>query len=128
MDMYIWTDLFITAFNNTDMTVLCKYITPQWRCVRDMASQITGNSTVVFRLNKGGIKAQHYWPFGRGIHRQSIIIIVIIIIIINIIILIIIIIIVNIIVIINIIITPPLSGRRVSGTQAQWWGLEQATT
>ena len=64
-DGQIWTNLFITAFNNTDMTVLHKYITSQWRCVRDMASQITGNSTVVFRLNKGDIKAQHYCPFLR---------------------------------------------------------------
>ena len=49
---YIWTNLFITAYNNTDMTVLRKYITSQWRYVRDMASQITRNSTVVFRLKK----------------------------------------------------------------------------
>ena len=69
-DGHIWTNLFITAFNNTYMTVLRKYITPQWRYGRDMASQITGNSTVVFRLNKGDTKAhQHYWPFVRGIHR-----------------------------------------------------------
>ena len=59
------------------MTVLRKYITSQWRYMRDMVSQITGNSTVVFRLNKGDIRAQHYWPFVRGIHRYLIIIIII---------------------------------------------------
>ena len=68
------------------MTVLHKYITSQWCYARDMASQITGNSTVVFRLNKDDIKAQHYWPFVRGIHRYLIIIIIIIIIIVFIII------------------------------------------
>ena len=67
-DGHIWTNLFITAYNNTNMTVLRKYITSHWRYVRDTASQITGNSTVVFRLNKGDIKVQHYWPFVRGIH------------------------------------------------------------
>ena len=72
-DEHIWTNLFITAFSNTN-TVLRKYITSQWRYARDMTSQITGNSTVVFRLNKGDIKAQHYWPFVRGIHRYIIII------------------------------------------------------
>ena len=76
---HIWTNLFITAYNNADMTLWRKYITSQWRYVRDMASQITGNSTVVFRLNKGDIKAQHYWPFVRGIHRYLITIIIIII-------------------------------------------------
>ena len=76
-DGHIWTNLFIIAYYNTDMTVLRKYITSQWRYVRDMASQITGNSGVVFRLNKGDIKAQHYWPFVRGIHRYLIIIIII---------------------------------------------------
>ena len=55
------------------------YITSQWRYVRDMASQITGNSTVVFRLNNGDIKAQHHWSFVRGIHRYLIILIIIII-------------------------------------------------
>ena len=67
-DGHIWTNLFITVYNNTDVTVLRKYITWQWRYMRDMASQITGNSTVVFRLNKGDIKAQHYWPCVWGIH------------------------------------------------------------
>ena len=51
-----------------------------------MASQITENSAVVFRLNKGDTKAQHYWSFVRGIHRYLIIIIIIIIIIFTIII------------------------------------------
>ena len=55
--------------NNTDMMVLRIYITWQWRNVRDMASQITGNLTVVFRLNKDDIKARYYWPFLMGIHR-----------------------------------------------------------
>ena len=64
---HIWTNSFITAFNNTYMRVLRKYITSQWRYARDMVSQITGKSTVtvVFRLNKCDIKAQHYWPFVR---------------------------------------------------------------
>ena len=74
---HIWTNVFITAFNNTNMTVLRKYITSQWRYMRDMVSQITGNSTVVFRLNKGDIRAQHYWPFVSRIHRYLIIIIII---------------------------------------------------
>ena len=65
----IWTNLFITAFNNTHMTVSRKYITSQWRYMRDMASQFNGNSTDVFRLNKGDFKAQHYLPFVMGIHR-----------------------------------------------------------
>ena len=78
-DGHIWTNLFITAYNNTDMTVLRKYITSQWRYVRDMASQ--KNSTVVNRRDKSDITAQHYWPFVRGIHRYLIIIIIIIIII-----------------------------------------------
>ena len=73
------TNLFTTAYNNTDMTVLRKYITSQWCYVGDMASPITGNSTVVFGLNKGDIKAQHYWLFVRGIQRYLIIIIIIII-------------------------------------------------
>ena len=64
-DGHIWTTLFLTAFNNTDMTVLRKYITTQWRYVRDMASHITGNSTIVFRVNKCDIKTQHYWPLVR---------------------------------------------------------------
>ena len=79
-DGHIWTNLFITAYSKTDMTVLRKYITSQWRYVRDMASQITGNSTVVFRLNEGDIKAQYYWPFVGGIHLYLIIIIIFIII------------------------------------------------
>ena len=66
---HIWTNLFISAFTNIDMMVLYKYITSQWRYVREMASQITGNLIVVFRLNKGDIEAQHYWPFVRGNHR-----------------------------------------------------------
>ena len=78
-DGHISTNLFITAINNTDMTVLRKYITSQWRYVRDMAFQITAYSTVVFRLNKGDTKARHYWPFVRGIHRYPIITIIIII-------------------------------------------------
>ena len=78
-DGHILTNLLITAYNNTYMTVLRKYITSQWRYVRDMASQITGNSTVVFRLKEGDIKGQYYLPFVRGIHLYLIIIIIIII-------------------------------------------------
>ena len=52
IQMGILTNYSCSAVNNTDMTVLCKYITSQWR-PRDMASQITGNSTVVFRPNRG---------------------------------------------------------------------------
>ena len=37
-DGHIWTNLFITALNNTDMTELRKYITSRWRYVRDGAS------------------------------------------------------------------------------------------
>ena len=45
---YIRTNLFMTALINIDMTMLRKHIPPMWRYVRDMASQITGSSTVVF--------------------------------------------------------------------------------
>ena len=77
-DGHIWTNSFITAYNNTDVRCCIKishHIDITWWT---MTSQITRNSTVVFRLNKGDIKAQHYWPFVRGIHRYLIIILIII--------------------------------------------------
>ena len=80
MDIY---ELIYSAFNNTDMTVLRKYITTQWRYVRDMTSQTAGNSTVVFKLNKWTSKLNIFGPSWGGIYAlltifNSIIIIIII--------------------------------------------------